>query len=87
MKAFGWISGVLFTLLTACLITCYLLFNKELKGSWGSRLIDIVDKKVKVIYLVITVAFTSQTIYLYGEGKYDHFIYSQFWRIEFEIIF
>lgn len=58
MKTFGWISGVMFTLITISLLSSYLFLQKVLKGSWGTRVIDIVDTKVKVIYLVITVAFT-----------------------------
>lgn len=46
MKTFGWISGVMFTLITISLISSYLFLQKVLKGNWGTRVIDIVDNKV-----------------------------------------
>ena len=63
MHALGWLTGIIYTTITALLIASYTYLRRAMTGR-AFQLADF-SQDVNRLYLVLVIVFTTQTVYLY----------------------
>ena len=86
MEVLGWITGTLYTILTLCLITTYIVLNKQLNQIFDKSTSREVFKSINMLFGVLVASYTLRTLFLYFQGHYRLVIHQKFVRLEGELI-
>ena len=70
MKILGIISGIFYSVLTACLIGSYIVLHRSLRNKFKGQQVGDLSKSINLMFFVLVTSFTLRTIFLFFEGHY-----------------